>query len=45
MIQDYDTDIVRFTCDSPLAHPSTYEYNMETRKLHSVRSNPINSRY
>ncbi|CAG8596700.1 7708_t:CDS:10 [Rhizophagus irregularis] len=40
---DYDTDIVRFTCDSPFAHPSTYEYNMETRRLRSVRSNPINN--
>ncbi|RIA82902.1 prolyl oligopeptidase [Glomus cerebriforme] len=40
---DYDTDIVRFTCDSPFAHQSIYEYNMETRKLHSVRSNPIHN--
>ncbi|CAG8682442.1 12057_t:CDS:10, partial [Funneliformis mosseae] len=42
---NYDTDIVRFTCDSPFAHQSIYEYNMETRKLHSIRSNPIHSKY
>ncbi|CAI2177748.1 12490_t:CDS:10 [Funneliformis geosporum] len=40
---NYDTDIVRFTCDSPFACQSIYEYNMETRKLHSIRSNPFNN--
>ncbi|RIB06657.1 prolyl oligopeptidase family-domain-containing protein, partial [Gigaspora rosea] len=39
---DCNTNIVRFTCNLPLAHETTYEYNMKSRKLYSIRSKSIN---
>ncbi|KAF0393980.1 oligopeptidase b [Gigaspora margarita] len=39
---DCNTNIVRFTCNLPLAHETTYEYNMKSRNLYSIRSKSIN---
>ncbi|KAL1921227.1 uncharacterized protein VTP21DRAFT_10943 [Calcarisporiella thermophila] len=38
---EYDTEVFRFTIDSPFAHESTWEYDMGKRKLKPVRLHPI----
>ncbi|KAI8639279.1 prolyl oligopeptidase family-domain-containing protein [Parasitella parasitica] len=38
---DFNTDVFRFSVISPFTHESTYEYDMSTRKLHSIRVQTI----
>lgn len=42
-MQDFNTDVFRFSVISPFTHESTYEYDMATRKLHPVRVQTIRS--
>ncbi|CDH53354.1 oligopeptidase b [Lichtheimia corymbifera JMRC:FSU:9682] len=38
---DFDTEKFRFSIHSPFAHESTYDYDMSSRRLTSVRVQPI----